>query len=279
MQERSLPMFIRGGGSAMIWPGGAERSMGMADHEQVRTRIMVPPHPVLAAHYGTAEARGAFVRTLFDDTACVYDRLNGLLSFGSGGWYRRRALWRVGLRPGMRALDVATGTGLVAREARRIAGADVIGLDLSFGMLAVAARRSGAPLVQGRAESLPVADGSIDFVSMGYALRHVPDLLALAREFHRVLRPGGTVLLLEIGRPAGSIGAALAHAYLGRVVPALSALLGGARARRLMRYYWDTIAACVPPETILESLRGGGFGNVGCTTQLGIFRAYTGRRP
>jgi demethylmenaquinone methyltransferase / 2-methoxy-6-polyprenyl-1,4-benzoquinol methylase len=255
--------------------------MDMADNEQARTGIMVmvPPHPVLAAHYGTAEARGAFVRTLFDDTASIYDRLNGLLSFGSGGWYRSRALRQAGLRPGMRVLDVATGTGLVAREARRIAGNGVIGLDLSFGMLTVAARVSGPPLVQGRAESLPVADGSIDFVSMGYALRHVPDLLALAREFHRVLRPGGTVLLLEIGRPGGRIGTAFAHAYLGYVVPALSALLGGARARGLMRYYWDTIAACVPPETILESLRGGGFGGVGCATQLGIFRAYTGRRP
>ena len=70
--------------------------------------------------------------------------------------------------------------------------------------------------MQARAEALPLRDASVDFVSMGYALRHVADLAALFAEFRRVLRPGGRVLLLEIARPEGVFGHAVAKIYLGR---------------------------------------------------------------
>ncbi len=73
------------------------------------------PHPVLPAYYGRLEERGAFVRALFNGNAGEYDRINRIFSLGSGGRYRRQALLAAGLRPGMRVLDVAVGTGLVAR--------------------------------------------------------------------------------------------------------------------------------------------------------------------
>ena len=99
---------------------------------------------------------------------------------------------------------MAIGTGLVAREAAAILGGTggVVGLDLSEGMLAEARRSLGVTLVQARAEALPFADASFDFVSMGYALRHVADLARLFAEYRRVLRPGGRLLVLEIA-PAG----------------------------------------------------------------------------
>ena len=81
----------------------------------------VRPHPVLRPWYGDAEDRAPFVRALFDATAADYDRANQVLSLGSGAWYRRQALRRAGLRPGMDVLDVAIGTGLLAREAARLA--------------------------------------------------------------------------------------------------------------------------------------------------------------
>ncbi|MDB5368470.1 MAG: Ubiquinone/menaquinone biosynthesis C-methyltransferase UbiE [Roseomonas sp.] len=237
------------------------------------------PHPNLTGYYAAAGERAGFVRRLFDDTAAQYDRINSVFSLGSGAWYRRHALRRAGLRPGARVLDVACGTGLVAREAARLTGdpAAVLGLDPSAGMLAEARRGLPVPLVQGRAEHLPLPAASVDFVTMGYALRHVAELGTAFAEFHRVLRPGGTVLLLEIGRPEGRLGLALARAYLGHVVPALCRLRAP-RSGMLMRYYWDTIEACVPAETILRHLRGAGFSGVTCETSLGIFRAYTARR-
>ncbi|UFN48242.1 class I SAM-dependent methyltransferase [Roseomonas sp. OT10] len=238
------------------------------------------PHPPLPGYYGAPIARVGFLRQLFDDTAPQYDRINRIFSLGTGGWYRRKALARAGLRPGQRVLDVAVGTGLVAREAVRLTGEPdaVLGLDPSGGMLAEARRHLPIPLIQGRAEALPLPAESIDFLSMGYALRHVADLDVAFAEFHRVLRPGGTVLLLEIGRPDGAFAHAAARTYLGRVVPALSRLTAP-RAGTLMGYYWDTIEACVPAATILRHLSRQGFAEVRCETALGLFRAYTARRP
>jgi demethylmenaquinone methyltransferase/2-methoxy-6-polyprenyl-1,4-benzoquinol methylase len=239
-----------------------------------------PPHAPLLSYYQAPGDRSGFVRDLFNTTAPSYDGINRVLSFGSGAWYRRRALAEAGLAPGARMLDVAVGTGLVAREAVRILGRpeDVIGLDLSEGMLREARKALPVPLIQARAEALPLADASLDFVSMGYALRHAADLGTLFAEFHRVLRPGGRVLLLELARPEGRAGYAVAKAWLGGVVPAVSGLFG-ARSRTLMRYYWDTIDACVPPAVILDRLSAAGFADVGCRTEFGLCRAYMARRP
>jgi len=236
------------------------------------------PHPDLTGYYGGTAERAGFVRRLFDDTAPQYDRINRVFSLGTGAWYRRQALSRAGLRPGMTVLDVACGTGLVTREALRLAGpgGTVIGLDPSAGMLAEA-RATGAPLLQGRAEAIPLPDASVDMLTMGYALRHVADLSVAFAEYSRVLRPGGRVLLLEIGRPDGERALRFARFYLGRVVPSLCRLTAP-RAGTLMQYYWDTIEACVPAETILHHLGAAGFGAVRCETSLGIFRAYSATR-
>jgi demethylmenaquinone methyltransferase/2-methoxy-6-polyprenyl-1,4-benzoquinol methylase len=191
-------------------------------------------------------------------------------------------LRRAGLAPGQRVLDVATGTGLVAREALGILGRpqDVIGLDLSAGMLREARAGLAIALLQARAEALPLADGSIDLVTMGYALRHVPDLVLAFSEFRRVLRPGGRVLLLEIDQPSSPVALAALRFYLGRLGPVLSRLIGrGRKDQRMMQYFWDTIDACVPPETIEAALGQAGFTGIGCDVQLGIFRAYGAKRP
>ncbi len=242
----------------------------------------VRPHPVLRPWYGDAEAHAPFVRALFDATAPDYDRANQVLSLGSGAWYRRQALRRSGLRPGMDVLDVAIGTGLLAREAARLTapGGSVTGVDVSLGMLAEA-RRHGVPALfaQGEAEALPVANASVDLVTLGYALRHVADLGVAFHEFRRVLRPGGAVLLLEIARPEGHVTHALARLWLGRAVPwACRVTMPGRRTAALMRYYWETIEGCVAPETILGQLRRAGFAKVACTTVLGVFREYRGVR-
>ena len=244
------------------------------------------PHPPLTDYYGVPENRQAFVRRLFDDTARHYDGVNTLLSLGSGQWYRRDALKRAGLLPGMRMLDVATGTGLLAREALAVLGPTgaLVGLDPSAGMLAAWRGVTGtrASLVRGTAEALPVADASFDFVALGYAMRHIPDLHAAFAEFHRVLRPGGRVLVLEKVRPRSAVTHAAARFWFGSVVPALSRFSRGghgAEMRTLMRYYWDTVEHCVAPEAIMTALSGAGFQRVACDRQLDMFGAYTAAKP
>jgi demethylmenaquinone methyltransferase / 2-methoxy-6-polyprenyl-1,4-benzoquinol methylase len=242
---------------------------------------VVPPHPPLPAYFPDVTARSPFVRDLFDRTAADYDSINALFSLGSGAWFRRRSLARAGLRPGMVVADIAIGTGLVAREAVALTGTprDVIGLDFSSAMLGEARRKLSIPLILCRAEALSLADESVDFLVMGYALRHVPDLAVAFAEFRRVLRRQGILLVLEIGRPSRPVARALARFYLHGVVSLLARWrTGNPEAGRLMQYYWETIDLCVPPSTILEAMSDAGFGEVRCESTFDLFRNYVGRR-
>jgi demethylmenaquinone methyltransferase/2-methoxy-6-polyprenyl-1,4-benzoquinol methylase len=223
------------------------------------------PHEPLAEYYPGQAQKDAFVQEMFDSTAQDYDRMERILALGTGPWYRGQALSRAGLRPGMRVVDVGVGTGLVASEAVKLTGDPslVTGVDPSPGMLAQAQVPAGVTLLEGRAEALPFADASFDFLSMGYALRHIGDLAAAFREFHRVLRPGGRFCLLEITAPRTRWGRTLMRWYMRSLVPSLALLVGRARnTRRLWRYYWDTIEACIPPQQVVEALQAAGFADV-----------------
>ena len=139
---------------------------------------MPAPHPPLPRYYPTEADRSRWVRGIFDRTAGDYDRVERVLGLGSGSWYRRQALRRAGLRTGMTVLDVGTGTGLVAREAATLVGdaTRVTGVDPSSGMVGHARVPAGVRLLAGSAEAIPAADGTADFLSMGYALRHISNL-------------------------------------------------------------------------------------------------------
>ena len=257
--------------------------MSRGPHEPpVAATSVRAPHPVLTRHYGCDQDRRAFVVGLFDATAGCYERFCSMMSLGSGLWYRRRALERLGLRPGMRLLDVAIGTGLVARAAAQIlpdVGA-IVGLDPSAAMLRVARMRVAGPLVQGQVEELPFEGASFDVLTIGYALRHASDLDVAFGECRRVLKPGGRALVLEISRPPSPLRQRLIRLYVTRVLPSLMALTTHNRdVGRLARYYWDTIAACVPPEAILDSLARSGFVDVHHRAFAGLISEYTARRP
>jgi demethylmenaquinone methyltransferase/2-methoxy-6-polyprenyl-1,4-benzoquinol methylase len=169
-------------------------------------------------------ARTAHASTLFAPLGATYDRVGAALSLGQDPLWRRFLVSR--LPPtGGHVLDVATGTGLVARELRRH-GFSVTGLDQSHGMLEVARRRLGpaVELVEGSAEELPFPDGSFDHLTFTYLLRYVDDPGAVLAELARVVGRGGVLASLEFGVPRG-VWRPLWDAYVGAGLPVAGRLI------------------------------------------------------
>ena len=241
--------------------------------------IVVLPHPTPTARYASPTAKPEYVNSLFDKGAWHYD---GIVDWGflrSGTLYRRWVQKHYGLEKGDHLLDVACGTGLVAVESAKILGtADHITcLDPSAGMLAVARTKLAAHFIQARAEAIPLPDNSFDFLTMGYALRHVADLEVAFREYRRMLKPGGKFLILEVTKPTGRVSGFLFRLYFGRIYPWLAQLFTRSRdAGDMMRYYWETMDACVPPAAVLEALRAAGLAEVKRNSALGLFSEYSG---
>jgi demethylmenaquinone methyltransferase/2-methoxy-6-polyprenyl-1,4-benzoquinol methylase len=243
---------------------------------------MPAPHPPLPEYYEHESQRRGWVKQLFDRTAVDYDRIEKFMALGSGSWYRRRALARAGLESGMKVLDIGVGTGLTARQAQLLVGesGQVTGVDPSVGMLEQARVPKCVGLVIGSAEAIPAPSASADFLSMGYALRHIGDLSAAFKEFMRVLVPGGRLCLLEITPPDRKLPRALLKFYMRRMVPLMARVLAAdPESPRLMRYYWDTIEACAPPPSILQSMRDAGFVAAHRYVELGIFSEYRAVKP
>ncbi|MER0170836.1 MAG: methyltransferase domain-containing protein [Nitrosomonas sp.] len=248
----------------------------MSDSEQSNSFVKAPHKPI-TGYYTTEAERASFVREMFDTTSVDYDRIEHLLALGTGQWYRSQALKRAGLQPGMQILDVGCGTGLVAAQAIEIIGSSklLIGLDPSLGMMQASSLFKQAALIGGRAESIPFPDNSFDFLSMGYALRHVSNLEQVFSEFLRVLKPGGKLCILEITRPETRLGSTLLKTYMRTIVPLLARTISSNdRTSKLWRYYWDSIEACVSPQRIIQTLESVGFSDVKQHRELRIFSEY-----
>lgn len=250
---------------------------------QVPEERTAPPHPIIPGYFESEDERKVLLERLFSESAEHYDPINDRMSFGSGSRYRRQVLLKAGLRRGMALVDVGCGTGVIAGHARKIVGprGRVVGVDPSEAMLSVARAKGRVTEFEvGKGEDLPLEDGSFDMLTMGYALRHVDDLRKAFSEYKRVLRPGGTMMILEITPPKSRIGFHLLKQYIRTVVPMITRFTTrSSGARELMSYYWDTIELCVPPESILEAMRDVGFTNVRRNVVLGMFSEYSGHRP
>ena len=221
----------------------------------------VAPHAPLDDYYEQEVERHAYVVDLFNRSAPHYDTIEKI--FGNIGlWYRGFSLRRAGLAPGMRVLDVAMGTGAVARNAVRLVGSEgrVFGIDPSVGMIAQARKVFHGPVTRGVAGQLPFSSGQFDFVTMGIALRHVADLAETFGEYFRVLRPGGTLWILEAHVPPSGIGHWFTKLMWAKVIPGLTLMFTRSHdAKLLMDYYWDTIDQAVTRETLTATLQNVGF--------------------
>lgn len=188
-------------------------------------------------------ARAVSARTLFAPLGPTYDRYAAILSFGQDPRWRRFLVSRLDVGPRATVLDVATGTGAVAREIVTQHGCTVVGLDQSAEMLAEARRRAppDVRLVEGRAEELPFPDATFDALTFTYLLRYVADPAETLRELARVVRPGGTIAGLEFAVPRG----------LWRPLWELYVRVGLPGAGRVLRRGWAEVGDFLGP-----SIRG-----------------------
>lgn len=213
--------------------------------------------PIDPDHLPTGEAKHRAVQQMFDSIAPRYDLVNRIMTFRLDGRWRRRAIRELGLAPGSRILDLASGTGDMCIELVR-QGFEPISADFSFGMLS-ADRRVSAPRVQADACRMPFADGIADGVTCGFALRNFVDLGSFFDDVARVTRRGGRIAFVDAAEPENRLLRRGHSLYFQRIVPRIGGLFSD---RNAYRYLPKSLSYLPPAEEILARLAQAGFVDV-----------------
>lgn len=200
------------------------------------------------------------VAAMFDDVAARYDITNTAMTGGLDAWWRKVVRDTVDAKPGQRVLDIAAGTGVSSR-AYADAGIEVVPADFSLGMLREGRRRRpDLPFTAADAMHLPFADDSFDVVTMTFGLRNVADTATALREFRRVTKPGGRLVVCEFSHPVNSV---LRTGYLRYILVALPAV-----ARRVSSdpesyvYLAESIRDWPAQAQLADTMRASGWSDV-----------------
>ncbi len=219
------------------------------------------------------------VRAMFDRIASFYDVMNSVMTAGLHHRWRSRAADLADLRPGGRALDVATGTGDLALElSRRVApGGEVVGSDFSEEMLVHARRKApGIAFEWGNALELPYPDAGFDAATVGFGARNFSDLDRGLAEMARVVRPGGRVVVLEITTPQRPPLSTFFRVWFDRVVPLIGRLTGETVA---YSYLPSSVRRFPAPEGLAASMERAGLRDIRwILTAGGIIAIHAGTR-
>ena len=213
----------------------------------------------------TAEKAGR-VREVFDSVAAQYDLMNDLMSGGLHRLWKRFTIELSAVRSGQTVLDIAGGTGDLAAKFSKLVGADgkVILADINAAMLSVGRDRlidkgalSNIDVVQADAQFLPFDDNSIDCITIAFGLRNVTDKAKALRSMHRVLKPGGRVLVLEFSEPTSPLLSKVYDAYSFSALPAMGKLITDDADS--YRYLAESIRKHPDQESLLEMVEEAGF--------------------
>ena len=213
----------------------------------------------------TAEKAGR-VREVFDSVAAQYDLMNDLMSGGLHRLWKRFTIELSAVRSGQTVLDIAGGTGDLAAKFSKLVGADgkVILADINAAMLSVGRDRlidkgalSNIDVVQADAQFLPFEDNSIDCITIAFGLRNVTDKPKALRSMHRVLKPGGRVLVLEFSKPTSPLLSKVYDAYSFSALPAMGKLITDDADS--YRYLAESIRKHPDQESLLEMVEDAGF--------------------
>ena len=213
---------------------------------------------------------------MFDEVASAYDKTNDLLSLYQSRLWRRSLKAAVAPKSGERILDIAAGTG-TSSMALRVPGAEVVAADFSQGMLAEGKKRyPDLEFVFADAMKLPFKKPEFHAVTMSFGLRNVQDHKVALGEFHRVLLPGGRLVICEFSKVRGLLGA-LYRWYLRNVLPVVARLLS--KNPEAYSYLADSIEAWPSQDELAQDIRDAGFSDVSYRNlTFGIVAIHTGFR-
>ena len=222
-----------------------------------------------STHFGyktvASSDKAGLVRGVFDSVASNYDLMNDLMSGGLHRVWKRFTVDHASVRPGQAVLDLAGGTGDLAREFSKLVGSDghVVLADINHAMLSQGRKRlvdagvaGNFSIAQVDAENLPFDDSSFDRITIAFGLRNVTDKQAALESMYRVLKPGGKALILEFSRPADGI-KPLYDLYSFRVLPVLGKLV--ANDEDSYQYLAESIRMHPDQDTLLEMMQQAGF--------------------
>ena len=215
---------------------------------------------------------------MFDGVARRYDLLNDLLSLGRTKAWRKLATEVIAPKPGMRILDIAAGTGSSSRPLAD-AGADVIPLDFSKGMLDAGRKRHpDLAFTQGDALALAFKDNEFDVTTISFGLRNTSDTSKALRESFRVLKSGGRMVVVEFSQPTNKIFRTIYLRYLMRALPTVARKVSSNPDAYV--YLAESILAWPNQIGLADLMRAAGFGNVQWKNlTFGIVAIHTGVKP
>lgn len=257
---------------------------GLAPEPGVAPTLLPGPAPVPRTETEASdESKGRVgnspIAAMFDRIHRRYDLLNHVLSLGLDVLWRRRAIRELGLRSGDRVVDLCCGTGDLSQEMARVVGPTgrVVGVDFAAGMLRRAREKYPTlEFIEGDALNVPL-EGPFDAAALAFGPRNISDLQGLWRELRRLVRPGGTIMSLELTRPSGLLGW-LHGLYLRHVLPRLGSLISGDSTA--YTYLCNTIACFLDREQLSQSMRDGGLLEVRAVPlHLGIVTVHVARVP
>ena len=212
------------------------------------------------------EEKAGRVREVFDSVASRYDLMNDLMSGGMHRLWKRFTIELSGVRPGQTVLDIAGGTGDLAAKFSQRVGPDghVILADINAAMLSVGRDRlidkgalNNISVSQADAQFLPYADNSIDCITIAFGLRNVTDKALALRSMHRILKPGGRLLVLEFSKPTSPLLSQVYDAYSFSALPFMGKLI--TNDADSYRYLAESIRKHPDQETLLEMVEDAGF--------------------